>query len=244
MSSAGFLAVAAVFVVACISTGARLGACVVRSLATGRVAAIHVGGPRPKRWSGFARRAAAIVAQRWTRRQRTIVDAGEVATLLDSTARRCAGGESLGRSLCEVVATSSLAGLLAPTVTAVARGDAIGDALAAQPTSDPHIALAVHVLRLCAAQGGNISESLDRAATTLRERHGVAQERLAQSAQALLSARVLTLLPVGFGLWTAVTNNAVQQFLVTPVGIICISTGLVLNVAGWTTMNRTIRDTP
>jgi tight adherence protein B len=102
----------------------------------------------------------------------------------------------------------------------------------------------MHAVRLCASQGGNISESLDRAATTLRERHAVAQERHAQSAQSRLSARILTVLPIGFGGWTALTTRSVQRFLLTPAGALCLMIGLALNVLGWSLMTRVVRGAP
>ena len=56
--------------------------------------------------------------------------------------------------------------------------------------------LAFTVLRSCARFGGPAAAPLERAAATLRARDAVAAEQRAQSAQARLSARVLTLVPI------------------------------------------------
>ena len=56
--------------------------------------------------------------------------------------------------------------------------------------------LAFTVLRSCARFGGPAAAPLERAAATLRARDAVAAEQQAQSAQARLSARVLTLVPI------------------------------------------------
>ncbi len=167
--------------------------------------------------------------------------AGQVAELLDQTARRCSSGESLPHAFAVALETSPLDAVFASASAAMRGGATIERALEQQSTVDADLALAVHALRLCAVHGGNVSESLDRAAATLRERDAIAQERVAQSAQARLSARVLTLLPIGFGGWTLLTTSSVQQFFLTPIGISCLSLGLLLNLTGWKLMSRVSR---
>lgn len=163
-----------------------------------------------------------------------------LAALLDDIARRCASGESLRNGFVNALSRSELQPSFAHATHALHGGATIAEALASQPAVPPDQALAVHVLRLCAAQGGNVSVSLDRAAATLRERDTLAHERIAQSAQARLSARVLTLLPVGFSVWTLATTPSVRHFVVTPPGLACVALGLALNLTGWRLMNRVI----
>ena len=170
--------------------------------------------------------------------------AGQVAELLDQTARRCSSGESLPNALATALETSPLEAVFASAIAAMRGGATVERALEQQSTIEADLALAVHVLRLCAIQGGNVSESLDRAAATLREREAIVQERVAQSAQARLSARVLTLLPIGFGGWTMLTTSSVQQFFLTPIGVTCLSLGLLLNLTGWKLMSRVSRGSP
>ena len=123
------------------------------------------------------------------------------------------------------------------------RGWIVREALRGVALTDPDITLAVHVLDLCATQGGNVSESLDRAAATLRERHGIRLEREAQSAQARLSARVLTVVPVAFATWTIATTASVRAFIATPAGLLCVAMGAIANLIGWRLMRRAIRST-
>jgi tight adherence protein B len=174
-------------------------------------------------------------------KRRQQISAAAVAGVLDQVARHCASGESLAEAFAAAAKNSPIAELFRPAIGAIRTGEVVATALDRQPTDHPDMALAVHVLRLCATQGGNVSESLDRAAATLREREAVANERLAQSAQARLSARVLTVLPIAFGGWTLVTTRSVRQFFVTPIGATCLSLGLGLNVIGWLLMRRVSR---
>ena len=166
---------------------------------------------------------------------------GAVAALLDKTARQCASGVSLGEAFIVAVDGSELRPVFADALAALAAGESVESAFERVPVAQPDVALASHVLRRCATQGGTVSESLDRAAATLREREAVASERVVQSAQAQLSARVLTLLPIGFGGWTALTTSTVQQFFLTPTGVACLLLGLGLNAGGWLLMRRISR---
>jgi tight adherence protein B len=165
-------------------------------------------------------------------------DAAELAAVLDTVSRRCASGESLGVALTAALRTANR---LAEPASVLDRGGTVLDALAAVRPTDPDVTLAVHVLALCAAQGGNVSESLDRAAATLRERNGARLERRAHSAQARLSARVLTVVPIAFAGWTLATTPTVRAFSTTPAGLACVALGAAANAAGWRLMNRAIR---
>ena len=186
------------------------------------------------------RRFVARVARRRSARVGRI-EPGAVAAMLDQTARQCASGVSLGEAFTVAVNGSALRHVFADATAALATGAAIDAALERIPLDQPDIALAAHVLRLCATQGGTVSESLDRAAATLRDREAVGNERVAQSAQARLSARVLTILPIAFGGWTLLTTPTVQHFFLTPIGVACLLLGLGLNAGGWLLMRRVSR---
>ncbi len=163
-----------------------------------------------------------------------------LAALLDDVARRCASGEALAHAFTASREVATLSPLFDRTLIALQRGATFAEALQQQSAETPGVALVVHILGLCARVGGNVSEPLDRAAATLRERHAASQERVAQSAQARLSARVLTLVPLGFASWTLLTSRDVQHFMITPVGVICVALGLGLNLLGWRAMQRII----
>ena len=224
------------------------------SLATARLAALRherspgvAGTPHIVRARAAATHQLRGVVRR--SRQGKGTDAAELATVLDTVSRRCASGESLGTALAGALAAAgSNAGAatmscLAEAAPLLGGGSTVREALRAVTSSDADVVLAVHVLALCAAQGGNVSESLDRAAATLRDRQGVRLEREAQSAQARLSARVLTVVPVGFAAWTLATTPTVRAFTTTPAGLACMAAGATMNLAGWRWMRRAIRST-
>ena len=163
-----------------------------------------------------------------------------LAALLDDVARRCASGEALAHAFAASREVEALSPLFDRTLIALQRGATFAEALQQQPAEPSGVALVVHILGLCARVGGNVSEPLDRAAATLRERHAATQERIAQSAQARLSVRVLTLVPIGFASWTLLTSRDVQRFMFTPAGVVCLCAGLTLNAVGWRVMRRII----
>ncbi len=167
-----------------------------------------------------------------------------LATMLDDVARRCSSGNSLAASLLEANPVMTAGSGLHSAIASLGGGATIEEALGHERPTDPDTALAIHVLRLCALHGGNISESLDRAAATLRERHAERQDRIAQAAQARLSAKVLTIVPIVFSTWTMLTTASVQRFMTTPLGGACVIVGLGLNLIGWSLMNRAIKATP
>ena len=83
------------------------------------------------------------------------------------------------------------------------------------------------------AGGPAASFALQRAAWALRERQAIRLERRTYASQAVFSARVLSWLPVVFGVVMAVTNRSVRSvYLGGPAGIACLTVGLLLNVAG------------
>jgi Flp pilus assembly protein TadB len=225
------------------------------SLATARLAALrHEHSPvvAPTR-RGLTSSAATHRLLREVARRRSgrgmPANAVELAAVLDTVSRRCASGESLTTALGGALAAPApVAGVaavssLAEAATMLGRGATLREALGAVTSTDADVVLAVHVLALCATQGGNVSESLDRAAATLRERQGVRLERDAQSAQARLSARVLTVVPIGFAAWSLATTPTVRTFATTPAGLACMALGATMNLAGWRWMRRTITST-
>jgi tight adherence protein B len=124
-------------------------------------------------------------------------------------------------------------------VFALDRGSRLADALAG-PTPSPHLDLAVTVLRACALNGGPPAEPLDRAAATLRGRAADAAERQTQSAQARLSAVVMTILPVAMLVLLLATSSTTRAAASTPTGSVAIVLGAALNIGGWRWMRRII----
>jgi tight adherence protein B len=191
-----------------------------------------------------ATRSSNVIAARRSRRRRSRTDTPAtdraLAGLLDDLARRCASGESLSSALIATSRIRDLSPIFDDAISALHRGATVAEAMQQQRASNSSVTLVVHVIVLCSRVGGNASESLDRAAATLRERDAANSERLAHSAQARLSARVLTMVPVFFGSWTVLSNAHVRRFVVTPVGTVCVGVGLALNIVGSRAMNRII----
>ena len=175
-------------------------------------------------------------------RRRTDPAADEVADWCDVVARSLRSGSSLSAAVAAGAATESpMSVIVAPVVGWVGRGDSLVDALDRTGVDAVTAAgLAFTVLRSCARFGGPAAAPLERAATTLRARDAVAAEQLAQSAQARLSARVLTLVPVALLVLLSTTDPTVRSAITTPAGISVVTLGGLLNAVGALWMRRII----
>jgi Flp pilus assembly protein TadB len=115
------------------------------------------------------------------------------------------------------------------------------EALDELDSNHPDVALAAQALSACAHLGGPVAATLDEAATVLRERAAARAERVAHSSQTRLSARVLTVVPLGFALWSAIVSQRTRDvYLSSGAGTMCAACGLALNLIGWRWMKRTI----
>lgn len=165
----------------------------------------------------------------------------DYASMLDAIARQVRSGSSLTAAIVdEVDGSSPLAAISGP----LSAGGSLVDVLAEVVPSNPDLALAVQALSATAHLGGPIAATLDEAAAVLRERAAARAERRAHASQARLSARVLTIVPLGFAAWSAVASHSTRQiYISTFAGGICASSGLALNVLGWQWMRRIIGPT-
>ena len=177
------------------------------------------------------------------RRQRPEVDgahrsAGDYAFVLDSIARRVRSGASLAGAIIAEAGGSTPFDEVAARLTG---GRSLSRALALIEPRDPDLALTVQALCAAAHLGGPIAATLDEAAAVLRERSAGRAERRAHGAQARLSARVLTIVPVGFAGWSIVASQRTREVYVSSLaGGISALCGLTLNYAGWRWMHRII----
>ncbi len=163
-----------------------------------------------------------------------------LAALLDDVARRCASGESMANAFLGSAHLGPLAPRFDRAISSLDRGSTMAEAMSLETADGAAQALALHVLMLCARVGGNVSESLDGAAATLRDRDAAEQERHAQSAYARLSARVLTVVPLVFAGWTVATDPRARGFMLSPAGTACLCLGLGFNLVGSRVMRRII----
>lgn len=132
-----------------------------------------------------------------------------------------------------------------PVAQRCLRGASLGDALTecALPTWTPEIRFASRTLAIASAGGSGVAPALEHSASVLREQHGLALDRDVQSAQARLSTKVLTWLPIAVFAWICVTDPIARLFLLTtPAGMGCVTTGITLNVCGRQWMSRVVGD--
>jgi Flp pilus assembly protein TadB len=107
--------------------------------------------------------------------------------------------------------------------------------------ADPDEAVALQTLSVALLLGGPTAVVLQSGATLLRERASVRAEAAAHAAQARLSARVLTAVPLLFATWGAVASPSFRQALLGPLGAGAAMAGVVLNAVGWWWMRRIVR---
>ena len=106
----------------------------------------------------------------------------------------------------------------------------------------PGVRLAVAALCLGIDTGGAQARAVDGVAATIRERLAVEAEVRALSSQARMSALVIGLAPLGFGVFAAATDPRTSDFLLrTPGGLVLLVAGLLLDGAGWLWMQRLCR---
>lgn len=167
----------------------------------------------------------------------------EVAGWCADIARATRSGSTLGAAIRGAAGPPHASTTIAALHLALDRGVGLATALehaAARTTGDPDLQLALTVLRACAEHGGPPSEPVDRAAATLRMRAADLADRHTHSAQARLSAVVMTWLPlVMLGVLLA-TSPPVRGAVATTPGITVLLLGGALNVAGWRWMRRII----
>jgi Flp pilus assembly protein TadB len=154
--------------------------------------------------------------------------------MLDGIARQVRSGVSLtGAVIAETEGRPELGSLLDPVIGG-------RQVMSAAPT-DADLALTLQALSAVARLGGPVAVTLDAAASVLRERTAGRAERMAHSAQARLSARVLTVVPLGFAAWSALSNHRTREvYLGSLAGGACATLGLVLNLTGWRWMKRIV----
>jgi Flp pilus assembly protein TadB len=173
-----------------------------------------------------------------TRQSRPRSHAPDYASLLDGIARRVRSGSSMTSAVVDEIDGSSPLHVVLDRLDA---GHSLAEALASVEADNGDLALTVQALSATAHLGGPIAATLDEAAAVLRERAAALAERRAHGSQARLSARVLTIVPVGFAVWSAaVSQHTRDVYISTAAGGVCAICGLALNLVGWRWMRRII----
>ncbi|MGI9120234.1 MAG: type II secretion system F family protein [Acidimicrobiales bacterium] len=213
------------------------------ALATGVPTAVLVGGPGLAVVVAAAAVGAPVGAMLVTSgRADRLLEQG-LPDALEGMARSLRTSASLRQAVEEAGGTTPglLGDDLRGVAVEVANGEALANALDAwggrRPL--PGVRLAVSALGLGAETGGAHARSLDGVAATIRSRMAVGREVRALSSQARLSGVVITLAPLGFSALAAATDDRTAGFLLrTPLGLVCLTAGLVLDGVAALWMHR------
>jgi Flp pilus assembly protein TadB len=182
----------------------------------------------------------------------TVVSPGALATWADDLARTLRHGSTLRGALTTVppantaliTHTEPLRHWLGRGATVIDACDEWSDHLAhtlQRPTDRSDLLTTLSaVLAATAALGGTASAPLDRFAVTMRQRASDDLERSAHSAQAQMSARVLTIVPLAVLALLLITDDGVRTIITSPTGAIVVLIGLTLNATGAWWMRRIV----
>lgn len=203
-------------------------------------ARLRVLAPAPRRPTTARRRS--WIGQARRRRRRRAVDEVEVAAWCERVATGVRAGSSLTRAVIDADATTDPECRPFPGAgLALARGRRLAEALDANPDDAAGaVALLAPVMVAAAELGGPAAGALDRVADTLLARAAEREERRTSSAQARLSAQVLTTLPFGVLAVLVVSEPSIRETLTTPAGMACVVVGSALNGLGWWWMRHVI----
>ena len=165
-----------------------------------------------------------------TRRRAPKTTATEWAAFLDTTSTEVRSGSSL-------IAALAHSRLRHPTLAA--------RVFSFDGNTDPDLAVVAQSVSAALELGGPVAATLHHGAALLRERAAQRAEAMAHSAQARLSAKVLTAVPLLFTAWSAATSATFRQAIPSPTGLTAAAAGLACNTAGWLWMRRIVaRATP
>lgn len=170
-----------------------------------------------------------------SRRVRT--DPAGIAAWCDRLAQAVRSGSTLSAAIRTTDAPPGCREPIGALVLSIGRGASLRESLDIAPI-DPDLELAFTVLRACVEHGGPPAEPLDRVAATLRARAAARAERRTHSAQARLSALVMTLLPIAMLGVLVLTSSAIRAVMISPTGAFVFATGSALNLIGWRWMRR------
>lgn len=173
---------------------------------------------------------------------------GDAALVLwiDASARAVRSGASLAHALAEgadVVADTPLGDAARRLAGRARRGeiDAGLRELTVDGASEPR-RLVHRALRVAVTTGGPAGRLLDGVASSLRDRVALHQEIRALATQARVSAVVIVVAPLVFGLLVTGTDRRVAEFMfATPAGWACVGAGALLDALGAAWMARLVR---
>lgn len=187
----------------------------------------------------------AALARTWHERRRLARSDVDLTTRrsLETMGRYVRAGDSLVVAVSKLVEHEPAArAALGAVAQRCHRGATLADALRAE---QPEHLVALHqALRIATephATGANVLHVLALGASLAADRHDVRQERRAHSAQARLSAMVLTWVPAAVALLSMSVDERVRHVLLaTPLGGVCLVGGLGLAITGQRWIQRLV----
>ena len=234
-------AVVAVLVAAAVVVDLRGGAFGASSRAAASTSRRSAPTPRPRRRDPI---------ERWRewRTRRALATPDALAEWLDEVARTVRRGASSAVALAVVPADPRVALDTLGLRRDVSRGGAVAAAAEAwrvehdSPTgrrrTTPAISLCAAVIACATEVGGSLAEPVDRLASAMRERAQLDRDRRTHSAQARLSAVVLSCLPLAVLGALLAADPEVRRVAVSPVGVAVIGLGVILDSVGAWWMHR------
>ena len=163
-------------------------------------------------------------------------DSGSVADFLDAIAREVHSGYSLTLAFVQTAERfPHHAWWTEPIAVQCIRGHSLANAIADTKPNHwtPDIALAARTLSVASNGGYGVANTLEKSASILREREHIEQERQAQTAQIRLSTSVLSWIPLAICSWVIARQPHTRTLLLhSPLGLLSIVIGLLLNIAG------------
>lgn len=155
-------------------------------------------------------------------------------------------GFSLGQSLDAVVreGPEPVSGEIGRAMAEIRLGGDLEDALerCAERNSSTDLAWLVMAIRIQREVGGNLSEVMETAVETMRERGRVMRHVRSLSAEGRLSAYVLIGMPIALSVWLFLTRrDYLRPLYSTPIGIALLLAAVVMVALGAFTINRMIK---
>lgn len=195
-------------------------------------------------WSGML---VASLASRGGRRRRLAAADRALPDWIEAAARAVRSGASLGQGLglaVRAVRDTPLGSDAAVLARDLSEGRTVAESIDRFRGDSPSEArrLACRALSLVAELGGPPGMLLDGISATLRDRLAAGREARALASQARASAVVMAAAPAAFAGVGAATDGRVAAFLVgSPLGLLCLVSGLALEAAGGWWMARLVR---
>ncbi len=182
----------------------------------------------------------AIARRMQVRARRPAATIHDCIAVVDRVARDLRSGSSPTAAIDEALAAHPH--VLIDLRRQLVHGCSVGLVVEQARAESAHERLVLHALRASRRAAGSGASVFERAGETLREHRVWTAERRAQTAQARLSARVLTAVPIVFACWGIASDDGVRRaYASSPLPAISTAAGLALNVVGWWWMRRLTR---